>query len=63
MYNRISIVGGSCFGKSTLCSILSKELNLPAIHLDGINFGISIVILKKRRDKTLLNKLFLIFIK
>ena len=63
MYNRISIVGGSGSGKSTLCSILSKELNLPAIRLDGINFGISIVILKKRRDKTLLNKLFLIFIK
>lgn len=38
MYNRISIVGGSGSGKSTLCNILSKEFNLPAIHLDGINY-------------------------
>ena len=28
MYNRISIVGGSGTGKSTLCDILSKELNI-----------------------------------
>ena len=38
MYNRISIVGGSGTGKSTLCDILAKKLNLPAIHLDAINF-------------------------
>ena len=38
MYNRISIVGGSGSGKSTLCNILSKELNLPAIHLDSLNY-------------------------
>ena len=38
-YNRISIVGSSGSGKSTLCDILSKELNLPAIHLDAINFN------------------------
>ena len=38
MYNRISIVGGSGSGKSTLCNILSKELGLPAIHLDAINY-------------------------
>lgn len=48
MYNRISIVGGSGSGKSTLCDILSKELNLPAIHLDGINFKPNWV----ERDKT-----------
>ena len=39
MYNRISIVGGSGSGKSTLADILSKKLNLPAIHLDAINFN------------------------
>ena len=38
MYNRISIVGGSGSGKSTLCDILSKELWIPAIHLDAINY-------------------------
>ena len=30
--------GGSGSGKSTLCNILSKELNLPEIHLDSINY-------------------------
>lgn len=39
MYNRISIVGGSGSGKSTLCDILAKELKLPAIHIDAINFN------------------------
>ena len=39
MYNRISIIGGSGTGKSTLATLLSKELNLPAIHLDSINFN------------------------
>ena len=52
MYNRISIVGGSGSGKSTLCNILSKELNLPAIHLDAINFNSDWVeIDKTERDK------------
>lgn len=57
MYNRISIVGGSGSGKSTLCNILSKELNLPAIHLDSINFNSNWVeIDKKERDKIILEK-------
>lgn len=52
MYNRISIVGGSGSGKSTLADILSKELNIPAIHLDGINFNANWVeIDKTERDK------------
>ena len=57
MYNRISIIGGSGCGKSTLCDILSKELNLPAIHLDAINYKPNWVeIEKSERDKIISNK-------
>lgn len=57
MYNRISIVGGSGSGKSTLCNILSKELNLPAIHLDAINYKANWVeIDKNERDKIISDK-------
>ena len=57
MYNRISIVGGSGSGKSTLCNVLSKELNLPAIHLDAINYEPNWVkIDKDERDKIISNK-------
>lgn len=57
MYNKISIVGGSGSGKSTLCNILSKELNLPAIHLDAINYEPNWVeIDKAERDKIIFTK-------
>ena len=57
MYNRISIVGGSGSGKSTLCNILSKDLGLPAIHLDAINYEPNWVeIDKTERDNMILSK-------
>lgn len=57
MYNRISIVGGSGSGKSTLADILSKELNIPAIHLDAINFNPNWDEIDKcKRDKIILEK-------
>ncbi len=57
MYNRISIVGGSGSGKTTLVNILSKELKLPVIHLDAINFKSNWVEVDKReRDKIISNR-------
>ena len=53
--NRISIIGGSGSGKSTLANILSKELDIPAIHLDSINYNANWVeIDKNERDKIIL---------
>lgn len=37
MYNRISIIGGSGAGKTTLSNILSKKYSIPATHIDGIH--------------------------
>lgn len=34
---RICIIGGSGTGKTTLSNNLSKELNLPVYHIDGIH--------------------------
>ena len=57
MYNRISIVGGSGSGKSTLANILSKKMNLPAIHLDGINFNANWTLIdKNERDRIILSR-------
>ena len=57
MYNRISIVGGSGSGKSTLCHILAQKLNLPAIHLDAINFNANWEeIDKEKRDEIISTK-------
>jgi len=38
MYNRICIIGGSGSGKTTLADILSKFYNIPAIHIDSLNY-------------------------
>ena len=36
--NRICIIGGSGTGKTTLSENLKNELNLPVVHIDGINY-------------------------
>ena len=35
--NKISIIGGSGTGKTTLSESLSKDLNMPVYHIDGIH--------------------------
>lgn len=35
---RISIIGGSGTGKTTLSENMGKELNLPVYHIDGMNY-------------------------
>lgn len=37
--NRISIIGGSGTGKTTLSESMGKELNLPVYHIDGMNYN------------------------
>lgn len=57
LINRISIIGGSGSGKSTLANILSKELDIPAIHLDSINYNANWVeIDKNERDAIISSK-------
>ena len=34
--NKISIIGGSGTGKTTLANNLGKQLNLPLFHIDGV---------------------------
>lgn len=55
MYNRISIIGGSGTGKSTLCEILSNSLNLPAIHLDAINYNSNWEQVNKNKRDSIIN--------
>lgn len=56
MYNRISIIGGSGTGKTTLSNALSEKYNLPVTHIDGIHhlkdWGIRN---KTERDKIILD--------
>ena len=55
--SRISIIGGSGSGKSTLANILSKKLDIPAVHLDAINYKDNWVeIDKTERDKIIEEK-------
>ena len=36
--NKISIIGGSGTGKTTLSENMAKELSLPVYHIDGMNY-------------------------
>lgn len=56
--NRISIVGGSGNGKTTLANNLGKLLNIPIYHIDGFNYLNNWVERdKKERDKIILEKI------
>ena len=56
--DRISIIGGSGTGKTTLANNLGKQLHLPTYHLDGLchlpNWE---KINKEERDKIILQKI------
>lgn len=56
MYNRISIIGGSGTGKTTLSNILSKKYNISVTHIDGIHHLKNWEIRdKNERDKIILD--------
>jgi len=55
-WNRISIIGGSGTGKTTLAKELSKIYNIPVTHIDGIHHLENWQIRdKKERDKIILD--------
>lgn len=55
--NKISIIGGSGTGKTTLANNLGKELKLPVYHIDGIHHLENWEIRDKdERDKIILEK-------
>ena len=54
---RISIIGGSGNGKTTLANNLGEVLKLPVYHLDGMNYSENWEeINKEKRDKIILEK-------
>ena len=56
--NKISIIGGSGTGKTTLAENLGKKLNLPVCHIDGIHHLPNWQIRDKdERDKIILEKI------
>lgn len=56
--NKISIIGGSGTGKTTLAINLAKELNLPIYHIDGIHHLENWKIRNKdERDRMILEKI------
>lgn len=55
--NRICIIGGSGTGKTTLSNNLSKELGIPAFHIDGVHHLENWQVRDKdERDKIILDK-------
>ena len=54
---KISIIGGSGTGKTTLANNLGKVLNIQVYHLDGVNYSKDWEqVDKKERDKKILEK-------
>lgn len=52
---KVSIIGGSGTGKTTLANSLGKEMNLPVYHMDGMNYYENWVERdKKERDNMIL---------
>ena len=56
---KISIIGGSGTGKTTLAINLSKELELPSYHIDAINYSDN----WEKRDKSIRDKEILEIVK
>lgn len=55
--NKISIIGGSGTGKTTLANNLSRELGLPVCHMDGLNYSKNWKINnQEERDKIIMEK-------
>lgn len=55
--NKISIIGGSGTGKTTLANNLGNELNIPVYHIDGIHHLENWKVRdKSERDKIILEK-------
>lgn len=55
--NKISIIGGSGTGKTTLSNNLGRMLDLPVYHIDGMNYEPNWVERdKQERDKMILEK-------
>ena len=55
---RISIIGGSGTGKTTLANNLGKVLEIPVYHIDGINYFKNWEQRdKKERDRIILDKI------
>lgn len=55
--NRICIIGGSGTGKTTLANNISKELNIPVLHIDGVHHLPNWEVRdKNERDKIILDK-------
>ena len=55
--NKISIIGGSGTGKTTLANNLAQELQLPVYHIDGIHHLENWKVRdKQERDKIILEK-------
>ena len=54
--NKISLIGGPSTGKSTLAENMGRKLNLPIIHMDGINYDPGWVQVDKEKRDNIIRK-------